>query len=144
MQRLIQFLIVSIAFSVSLGCSAVNDSFTYEGKAKDLLRYFDIDKRFFSDGLIRLRFNRSGLSYLNDKRCSVNFYVRYLEGEKGYAFSSRSDFDEVGGFTFEIIDKTLVYGGSVYFSYEVEKGGCVLDENYNYSKSYFFSGGILK
>ncbi|ARN72660.1 hypothetical protein [Oceanicoccus sagamiensis] len=147
MKHLIQFLIASLVFVFSSGCSASSekDDFTYQGSKNDLHRLFELDERFLSDGLITLRFNRQGITLkdINQKQCLISVYMRYLVDDVGYALSSKSYFNDQDGFTFEIIDKKLRYSGSIYLSFNIEKGGCVLDDEYSYSKSYFFKKGIL-
>ena len=146
-QRLVPFLTASLFLLLSASCSASTekDVFTYQGEKSDLLKFFKLETEFLSDGLISLRFDRSGLDSADTKQCSVVVYLRYLSDEKiGSAFSSESYFNENHSPAVEIIDKSLQYDGSIYLSLNIEKGRCVLDSEYNYSKSYHFAEGILK
>lgn len=149
MKHLTQFLVASLIFFYSSYCSAgpEKDDFTYQGSKNDLHRLFEVETEFLPDGLVALRFNRQGfaLKDVDQKQCLVSVYLRYLVDDNvGYALSSKSYFNEKEGFSFEVFDKKLRYGGSIYFSFNIEKGDCVLDSEYSYSKSYYFAEGILK
>ena len=148
-KHLNQFLVASLILFYSSGCSSglEKDDFTYQGSKGDLHRLFEVETEFLPDGLVTLRFNRQGfaLKDIDQKQCLVSLYLRYLVNDNvGYALSSKSYFNEKEGFSFDVVDKKLRYGGSIYLSFNIEKGDCALDSQYYYSKSYYFAEGNLK
>lgn len=146
MRILIQCLIASCSFVLATGGAIArnSDQYTHTGSKSDLQRRFEIGTDFRSDGVITLKFNRSSLDKIDEKRCAVKLYVRYLVGEgAGYATSWVSHFYERHGVSIEIFDETLDFGGSIFLAMNVIKGRCDLDPEYSYSGSIFFPEGML-
>ena len=144
--RLIRSLIASVIviFPMVGVAGFQQDAVTSQGGWLDLNRFFFVDVEFVSDGLVDMRFKRSGLHELDEKKCSVRVYMRYMSDEKiGNFYTSFSHPNEEEGFSFGVFDSTLKFSGSIYLSFYVQRGGCLLDENYSLSKSYYFGSGIF-